>query len=66
MILDAHGCAPCHRCGADESNEPVQHDAPCGLPCMAGGVRGREGIAAFKAGQVHGKACPRCGTKGST
>lgn len=45
--------------------QPKPHAGPCGLPCIAGGVRGREGIDAYKAGQVHGcgepLACPRCG-----
>lgn len=39
------------------------HNAPCGLPCMRGGARGREGRRAFRAGQMHGlhnRPCPAC------
>lgn len=38
------------------------HEAPCGLPCMGGGVSG----PVFRSGQYHDKEkCPSCGPKRS-
>jgi hypothetical protein len=67
----------CRRCGAPvELRELVgiyegrsswstpPHSAPCGLLCFGGGARGREGLTAYKSGQMHGltnQACPACG-----
>lgn len=46
------------------STEP--HDAPCGLPCFGGGARGREGIAAYREGRMHGLAGYPAGTHPAT
>ncbi len=42
------------------------HTAPCGLRCMGGGAKGRDGLLAFKQHQMHGAknyACPNCGAR---
>lgn len=70
---------PCHLCGVDVEHEEVrglyggkswwlgtQHDAPCGIRCFSGGgARGPDGLARYKAGQLHGlgtgRPCPACG-----
>lgn len=34
-----------------------KHDAPCGLPCLGGGVP----LKVYRSGQVHKRSeCPRC------
>jgi hypothetical protein len=42
------------------------HSAPCGLRCWGAGVKGREGLAAMRAKQLHGHEkypCPSCGER---
>jgi hypothetical protein len=63
---------PCQTCGAEVTLRehiglyegksmwrPETHDAPCGLPCLGGGIRNPKGPNALK--NVHRKdKCPRC------
>lgn len=41
--------------------QPPVHDAPCGLPCIGGGIS----LAAYRNQRAHGYGemvnCPRCG-----
>jgi len=40
--------------------KPVPHAAPCGRPCFAAGVQGREALALWKAGGMHTRGCEEC------
>ncbi len=66
----------CARCNADTFEQEsrglygsgptwklVSHPSPCGLPCFGGGAAGPGGLAAYRAGEMHGlgtRPCPTC------
>lgn len=69
----------CHTCGAPILRHEAAglygsgsswltspHNAPCGVQCLGGGIRGRASLKRYRAGEVHGSDyhdCPKCDWK---